>query len=513
MSFALSADSQEVIYAADHDVNESFRAYRVSIANPGIATSLGPELSHSAADIAQFIVPNPTGTDVLFRDDRELDNEFNLYHVDMAMPEVATRVNDDLTLNGDINADFQLSDDGDWALYRVDQRFDNVQELYLKDLTSSAPAVRISPTLPGGGNVESGYVFTPDGLGVVFRMDYEFNNKWELFYVALADPGTLVELTPIENQEDVLGFRLDGVGNVYFVADLDTNDVFELYMFDLAAPETITKLSAPLQANRDVNGNRFEVSADGSRVVYVADNDVDNLQTLYAVDTGDPEDATEVGPTVVAGGDHVQTKVADDGSFVVFRVDAEVNEQFELYAYDFGGGGFEKLHQDSVVNGDVFDFYIVGAAGDQVFFRADHRFNDRFEAFLVDIGDGGNEAAVPEDNANFEDVLGIGASGDGSRLFMIADFDQNDFWEMFYAEAATPDTATAFSRPLPNNNFDIREFAGVRSTTDGSRVFHTGDLNGNEIFECYASEPGNPDVSIDVGPQSNGHRVVDLSAF
>ena len=76
----------------------------------------------------------------------------------------------------------------------------------------------------------------------------------------------------------------------------------------------------------------FAVSSDSSRVVYRADQPVDELHGLFSVRLAGLV-RTLLNPPLVAGGE-VQTDfaISPDSARVVYRADQNVDELFELYS-------------------------------------------------------------------------------------------------------------------------------------------------------------------------------------
>jgi len=64
------------------------------------------------------------------------------------------------------------------------------------------------------------------------------------------------------------------------VADQQTDTVFELYSVPITGPATEgVKLNGPLVLNGNVK--TFRISPDSGRVLYIADQDIDNTYELY----------------------------------------------------------------------------------------------------------------------------------------------------------------------------------------------------------------------------------------
>jgi hypothetical protein len=81
---------------------------------------------------------------------------------------------------------------------------------------------------------------------------------------------------------DVVDFLLSPDGQyVLYRADQDTDNVSELYSVPSAGPASAgVKLNGVLVADGDVHSG-FQVSPDSGRVVYMADQQTDEVRELY----------------------------------------------------------------------------------------------------------------------------------------------------------------------------------------------------------------------------------------
>ncbi len=167
------------------------------------------------------------------------------------------RINDELIQGGDVK-DFQISPDGKRTVYRADQDTDGVDELYSVSL-EDGPVVKLNSTLVMDGEC-LGYTISPDSSRVVY------------------------------------------------LADQDTNEVLELYSVPVGGGP-VKKLNGQLVEKGDVSpaftvdwNSTFQISPDGSRVVYLADQDTDEIFELYSVPIGG-------GPSVKLNGTLVHCKI------------------------------------------------------------------------------------------------------------------------------------------------------------------------------------------------------------
>jgi len=126
-------------------------------------------------------------------------------------------------------------------------------------------------------------------------------------------------------------FSPDGQ-RVIYVADQDMNDAAELYSVPSAGGSPV-KLHAPLGPHRCVQRlglSWFVLTPDGSRVVFAQDTQAagDRIELFSApIDGSSPPLALT--STMVSGGSVTAFELSADGASVVFVADALVNGQFE----------------------------------------------------------------------------------------------------------------------------------------------------------------------------------------
>ena len=88
-------------------------------------------------------------------------------------------------------------------------------------------------------------------------------------------------------------------------------------------------LNGPLPAGGSIID--FEVSPDGARVVYVADQNAGGVFELFSVPIGGGTPTRLNGPLVAGGDVQFGFVVSPDSSRVVYQADEDVDDDFELF--------------------------------------------------------------------------------------------------------------------------------------------------------------------------------------
>ena len=172
---------------------------------------------------------------------------------------------------------------------------------------------------------------------------------------------------------------------VAFVADIDTDDTNELYAMPITGTTPI-KLNPPLVANGDVSTSRFYFTTDSQYILYLADQEVDNLVEMFRVPVGGGE-SVKISPPMVAGGNVANLKIDPESGRVVYEADQETNEVFELWSITVEGGGLTKLSGPFVLGGDT-GIFAIDTASNRVVYSADQETDGKFELYSVPIAGG-----------------------------------------------------------------------------------------------------------------------------
>lgn len=191
-----------------------------------------------------------------------------------------------------------LSPDAGTVIYASDVRSPNRFELYSVPTDGSRAPVRLSGSIVSGGTVVFDWappVVSPDSTTVVYLADQEVDQRFELYSVPIdgsAAPARLnAELAP---NGDVaftnLGFQIrngfrispDSL-RVAYIADEVIDERFELFSVALHGGSS-RRVNGPLISGGDVtiSGYKFDFSPDGRRILYGADQEVDEDTQLYA---------------------------------------------------------------------------------------------------------------------------------------------------------------------------------------------------------------------------------------
>ncbi|MSR62176.1 MAG: hypothetical protein EXS08_07005 [Planctomycetes bacterium] len=292
--FALSPDSARVVYLADQDVNGVNELYG------GPSDGSLAMLKLSGALVAGGDVQldpggeyriSPDSTRVVFRAERDVDGEIELFSAPLDGSLAPVQLNGALVAGGDVGA-FCISPDATRVVYLADEEQDELFELFSAPLDGSAPRVKLNGALVAGGDVATlaaGGIALVLGSGgrVAFLADAAVDERYELFSAPLDGSAPALALNAaLPPAGDVLdGFQLtpDGLDLVY-AADPLLDERFELFLVALDGSRGPRRVSGPFVSlgGLVLAPPRFQMHPDGRRVLYLADQDTDGHAELYA---------------------------------------------------------------------------------------------------------------------------------------------------------------------------------------------------------------------------------------
>ena len=229
-------------------------------------------------------------------------------------------------------------------VYAANQNADDVTELFSVPLTGG-PSTPLSTINVTGGDVVGGeFEISPDSTRVVYLADQDTDGVFELFSVPVGGgPTTKLNGALVSGGSVGINFRISpNSGRVIYIADQEENDMEELFSVPLAGGTT-TKLNPPLVTGGGVLNAR--ISPDSSRAIYQADQELDSVVELFSVPmTGGI--STKLSGAMVSGGDvHVEEyKVSPDSSRVIYIADQEIDTIPGIYSVPLTGGSPIKLN-------------------------------------------------------------------------------------------------------------------------------------------------------------------------
>ncbi|NOT29130.1 MAG: hypothetical protein HOP15_01640, partial [Planctomycetes bacterium] len=527
-AYAVTADSARVVFLGNLRAPDRFEVFGVPIdgSAPFLAlnANLGPNKNVTGFELAAEAAL------VVYRADQVLDETFELFAVPARGRAPSLRVTPPMPPDRDVDGEFRVTTDGTHVVFLADFDTPGVRELYAVSIGGAQLAVKLSPPLEPGGSVLGALQLAPDGRSVVYRADPEGDGLVELFaakldgstppqrlHAALAPGQTIahseisadssrvlfllqgesVELLgapldgsapaapvhpPLVAGGDVVRFELAGERVVYR-ADQEVDEVLELFSVPLDASAPAVRLHLPLAPGRTILPD-FRVAADGRALGFLADLLEGERFEVFLV----ASDGSEPPRRVSAAGTTAYQPVGDvlamapAGDFAVYTADQDRDEVVELYTVQRDGScGPVRLHSPAVDEGDVSAF-VVTPDERRVVFSSDLELDARTELYTAP-----SDGSAPPVKLHGPLVAGgaIGAwklSPDGTWVAYAADALRDGQVELFRAPADGSAPPVRLDPP-PHRTFgsvNTLEFA-----PDGQHVVYTSDKARRGRFELY----------------------------
>jgi Tol biopolymer transport system component len=340
--FGSTPDGDRVIFAAYLHALAAYAMYSVPIDGPADAVE---RISEFFGQIYGFAI-SPDGVRVVYIAAQGPVNVKELFSAPTAGPPNGTvKLNTLLPSGGEIES-FEITPDGARVVYLGSQSTSSVDELYSVPVAGpAATGIKLNRTLPTGGDVNS-FVVSPGSDTIVYHADQETDGLYELYRVPIDGPassGQKISDTLVAGGQTLL-FDISADGScLVYSADMETDDEIALYSVPLAGPPSArVKLSFPgrLGDSRDVTD--FLVSPDGRQVLYrieytVTSPQADKIYHIHSVPVEGPRTASVRlhGPLVEGGDVSDLYGFALDSYHAVYIADQDIDGEDELYvSYD-----------------------------------------------------------------------------------------------------------------------------------------------------------------------------------
>ncbi|MEO7794485.1 MAG: hypothetical protein ABIV06_06900, partial [Thermoanaerobaculia bacterium] len=382
----------------------------------------------------------------------------------------------------------KISPNGQYAVYRQDADTDSAIELWSVALSGVGSPVRLSDILvPTPGQFMT-FAISPDSSRVVYLVDQDTVGQLELYSVPIGG-GVATKLNPaLAPNRDVIRFQISTTSDrVYYTADALTTLRYELFGVSIDGGSS-TKLSAPLQIDNNVE--EIAVSPDGQTVVYLAGRS-GNRYELFSV----PADGGEVEkistPLSTSGAVDSYFQISPNGQRVVYIADDEVDESYDLYSVAIGGGTSTKLNGALVTRASVDPNFLISADSSRVIYRADQTNLFTYNLYSAPLAGGSPAVQLNGLLAPGEDVeTGFLIQPGSAKVVYRSDEDQSDVIEVYSVPIGGGLPIRLNSTLTPGG--DVLEAA---ISPNGARVVYRADQSVDTLNELWSVPIGGGTVA------------------
>lgn len=385
-NYIISPDSSRVVYTADQDIAGLKELYSVAISG-GQITKLNPPLSWAGNGVqvgsAKF---SPDGSRVVFA--AELVNPGILELISVPSGGgTSIRLNGDFVLNGNLY-DFDITPNGSHVVYLAAQDTAFISEVYIVPLVGGANR-KLNDTLPAQGYVQM-FKISPDSSRIVYTASQDNAGTWEIYSVSLTDTNaTPIKLNPPfgPNRDVVFNkFEISPDGNkVVYMADQVLNDINYFFSVPITGGASTQLTDLSTGTLQTIIAPYFEISSDSNWLVFRSK--LGNKTEVYSVTLAGGAVTKLNGPIIPDNGSVVNFQISPNSSRVVFLAHQQTTNSQELFSAPIAGGVVDKLNSALPSSGNVVRFQI-SEDNQRVVYSADQQVFGVNELFSVPLADG-----------------------------------------------------------------------------------------------------------------------------
>ena len=388
--YQITPDSSRVVFLAEGNTADATELYSRAVDGSGSRVRLNDALSAPDVVLDRLII-SPDSSRVVYRIFDASAELFQLYSADTDASGTETRLNGGLVAGGDVDGDdYVISPDSQFVVYLADQETDDLFELYRVPITGGS-TTKLSGAVSAPGVIEGSTYLSPDGEYVVFRLSS--SGALQLFAARADGTGSRVRLNGTltsGGQVDGSIFITPNSQRVVYMADQDTDDVFELYSVPIGGGTNV-KISGPTQLNvidhDDSDGDTILITPDSTRAVFKA-NTLGGAPGLYSAPVAGGS-ATRLSDPLTGGHIFNDFRVTPDSGqaiYIAAKRPATSGLLFEIWRTPTAGGSAERLNGTLAGgDGDVQEFVVSPTSG-HVVYVADETTDDEVEVYQVALG-------------------------------------------------------------------------------------------------------------------------------
>lgn len=356
-----------------------------------------------------------------------------------------------------------------------------------------------------GGNGAGGISGTVNFPPVVFLADKDNDGTVELF--ASFDDGTdIIKLSDdLVTGGNVVDFKVSPNGIlVAYVADQDSNDLFELYVVpvDKASDESALKVSVPLKGSgiketAPGSGEYFFAWApDSSRVAYIADAD-DLVADLFELFSSRPDGKEKdlVSDLVDPTSDVKDFQWEPNSTLIAYVADQDTVGKLELYVSPSDSNNPNRKVSGIIMVGNGIIEKPIGSGeydfawapdSSRIAYIADQDVLDKFELFSS-TPNGASNLRISGPFGDGRDVEEFEWAPDSQRIAYRANQNLADAIDLFSAPPNVSTTSLQNSTGMSPG----QEVSAFKWAPDSSRIAFTSDREAAEFFRLFTVQPIN----------------------
>jgi Tol biopolymer transport system component len=488
LSVAMSPDGQRVVYTAILDADGTQGLFSAPTNGSQAPLQLSEPLS-AGQFLGSFKI-SPDSSRVAYLAPNG-SGVFELHSVPADGSGLPVRLSELGTAPSGVST-FDITPDSSQMVY-------SATELYRVPLDGSGPPLKLNAPLVSGGRVRR-FNLSPDGSRVLYLANQDNAGTDELYSVLLDRSSPPVKLNgPLVSGGDVHIHRRIEISpdssRAVYVADQDIDEVDELYVVPVDGSEPPVKLNGPLVSGGDVDAfSDTVISPDSSRALYIADQDNDNLYELFSVALEGGSPPVQISGPLIIGGDVIGYQVSPDGSRVVYLADQQIDGVYELGSAQLDGSAPAVRLNTPLPEGRSVVDYQISPDSRAVVYRADQDSDDIVELYSASLNGIGapvklNAPLIP--GGNVRRFL-FGSNGLG--VIYAADQESDEVDELYAVLTDGTLAPVKVNGPLVEDG-DVY-YWNVEISPDGRYAVYKADQETDGVYELFVTYDGLPAISF-----------------
>lgn len=359
------------------------------------------------------------------------------------------------------------------AVFIADKDVNVIDELFVA-FSDGNDIVKLSDPLVARGNVTA-FRISPDGFYVAYVADQDTAGVFELFVVpvdktpnetAVKVSGTMAGngILQLPSGEYVFGWAPNS-SRIAYVADQNSLRVFELFTStpDGTENDIISDLPDP-STNPDRDVQNFEWEPNSTLIAYIADQDTNEVFELYVSPSDNNTPNVKVSGTSLDGngikelapvssGEYAFAWAPNNSSRIAFLADQLIDgiEEFELYTNLPDGTNILRVSGPQGNSGQVEEFTWAPNSR-QIAYRANQNLITAIDLFTALPGVSSSFQQISSGLAPGQKVAAFKWSPDSTRIALVSDRAFTGFFRLFTTS--------------PNNSNNVLVSGGLASTSD-----------------------------------------------
>jgi Tol biopolymer transport system component len=278
-----------------------------------------------------------------------------------------------------------------------------------------------------------------------------------------------------------LDYSVDTASRISLIADIDFDDIFELYVTDAAAGQPPVGVSGPIIAGGAVTDLSW--SPDAARLAFRADRETNEVFELYVAPADGSAEPAKISGPLVSGGDVFKFSWSPNATRVAFIAQKDTVGRNELYIAP-GDGSVEPVKVSGTLESGGLTDFSWSPDGSQLAFRGAKDTSGALELFVTPSDGSAEPTKVSGALISGGDVDEFSWSPNGTRVAFLADRDIDEISELY---VALPDGSADPFKVSGTLVTDGEVQPGFTWSPEGTRLAFRADKDTDAIFELYVA--------------------------